>query len=441
LFLFMSIFFYFFLSYVSALECQYKVNETYQEFGNYLFDSNGDYFGEPLILKDFVSEYMNLEGCSPVPSFKIYNQYDFPVNLHIVYTLFHPRINTYYPESERKMESEIEIAPYSEERIDSTCLDIGTNQILEESISYTITGEKELILKKGNRQMQREICKICPSGKQCLNDNSLCNSDNECGSLICNIAGFCGNTKVMTCPNGLMNCNNQSCLYPSIKESGEGYSCVWECKSGSGKSGICERDFRENLIFLVFILIGLGIGLYFIFKSFYKKSWEKEESRIIKEAEEKAEEIISSAKNKLKRLSDEIEKSEKLKTEINSLKRGSIEARKIKKELEETNESIQKERIRQKEEIDNTLEAYGKRYGHRFVLDNKGYIRFAKGFISAGIGGYLHRWIYKNAHGKINDGYEIHHKDFNKFNNEINNLEELTPKEHQDKHLNRHRYT
>jgi len=47
---------------------------------------------------------------------------------------------------------------------------------------------------------------------------------------------------------------------------------------------------------------------------------------------------------------------------------------------------------------------------------------------------YLHRavWVYHN--GEIPKGFEIHHKDHNKANNRIDNLEALTIEEHQTLH-------
>lgn len=42
----------------------------------------------------------------------------------------------------------------------------------------------------------------------------------------------------------------------------------------------------------------------------------------------------------------------------------------------------------------------------------------------------LHNYIWENQNGKIPNGYEIHHKDFNKINNDISNLQLVTPSEH-----------
>lgn len=46
----------------------------------------------------------------------------------------------------------------------------------------------------------------------------------------------------------------------------------------------------------------------------------------------------------------------------------------------------------------------------------------------------LHRAIWKHFKGEIPKGYHIHHIDENKENNDISNLELLSPSEHQKKH-------
>lgn len=46
----------------------------------------------------------------------------------------------------------------------------------------------------------------------------------------------------------------------------------------------------------------------------------------------------------------------------------------------------------------------------------------------------LHRDVWEAHFGLIPDGYAIHHKDHDKENNDISNLELLTPSEHQRRH-------
>lgn len=45
-----------------------------------------------------------------------------------------------------------------------------------------------------------------------------------------------------------------------------------------------------------------------------------------------------------------------------------------------------------------------------------------------------HRWVWENIYGTIPDGMEIHHKDKDKSNNEIENLEIVSRSEHQAIH-------
>lgn len=70
--------------------------------------------------------------------------------------------------------------------------------------------------------------------------------------------------------------------------------------------------------------------------------------------------------------------------------------------------------------------------GYKFKKDkNTGY------YLSGVINGKryrLHRYIYEKYNGTIPKGYDIHHKDHNKDNNEIDNLELLTGKQHKQKH-------
>jgi hypothetical protein len=42
----------------------------------------------------------------------------------------------------------------------------------------------------------------------------------------------------------------------------------------------------------------------------------------------------------------------------------------------------------------------------------------------------LHKFKYENKHGTLLPCFHLHHKDGNKLNNNINNLELLTPQEH-----------
>ena len=60
-----------------------------------------------------------------------------------------------------------------------------------------------------------------------------------------------------------------------------------------------------------------------------------------------------------------------------------------------------------------------------------------RGYLLAGINKkklYVHRIIWMLLKGPIPEGYHVHHIDGNRLNNDINNLECLSPDEHKRKH-------
>lgn len=68
----------------------------------------------------------------------------------------------------------------------------------------------------------------------------------------------------------------------------------------------------------------------------------------------------------------------------------------------------------------------------KFTLGTTGRYFFAR---VKGKSESLHRYKYKKEKGDIPAGWHIHHKDGNCFNNDINNLEAIDPKEHSKLHL------
>lgn len=67
--------------------------------------------------------------------------------------------------------------------------------------------------------------------------------------------------------------------------------------------------------------------------------------------------------------------------------------------------------------------------GYRFRKDKKsGYYLSSKKIGTSRI--RLHRYMWEKYHGKIPKGFEVHHIDENKDNNEIENFELLTKKKH-----------
>ena len=71
--------------------------------------------------------------------------------------------------------------------------------------------------------------------------------------------------------------------------------------------------------------------------------------------------------------------------------------------------------------------------GVRFCLDEKtGYYH---GYLRKGVYDRLHRYIYEFYNGKLPDGYDVHHKDFDKNNNNLSNLVALPKSEHVKIHM------
>lgn len=435
---------------VYALDCQYKDIKDFKQFELGLYDNEGNYVGTPLVFKDFNGGYLNLNGCTP-PSFKIYNPLEFDIKLNLTYYISRSETSPGNP-----IFGELTIPSYSEIEIKGSCPDTG-GWIIQNKSDYIITSPKILSIKNVEVLRQKEICKICPNGKQCLDDNTLCSMDNECGSSICNIAGYCGHEKLVICETyGKLNCKNQTCLMPSTKENGMTYSCEFECKSGYGKNNLCIINPKTTrniaLVFFVFLLLIVAIAAILIQRARGNKiaksiinNAKGKEKEILSKAENKARGIIGEAEKKLGNIDNSIEdKKEQIKDldkRLKSIKDDAKLSHKLKEKLIKTNEDIHELKLNKQKEINELLETYKERYGHEFVLDD-GYIRFAKSWINPfDKGEYFHRWLFESHNNrKVKFGHEIHHKDFNKLNNDIDNLIEVTKEKHKELHLNRYNH-
>ena len=65
--------------------------------------------------------------------------------------------------------------------------------------------------------------------------------------------------------------------------------------------------------------------------------------------------------------------------------------------------------------------------GKTFTLDRTtGYYKHANIF--------MHRYVWEFYNGEIPEGYEIHHKDLNRNNNDIENLECISVSDHRKLH-------
>lgn len=82
--------------------------------------------------------------------------------------------------------------------------------------------------------------------------------------------------------------------------------------------------------------------------------------------------------------------------------------------------------------LDDIMKNKKTKYG-RVGLSLDGYYKVTS-IKEGNCGKYLHRLIYEEEYGKIPDGYHIHHKDGDKLNNNIDNLECLSASNHGKTH-------
>lgn len=68
--------------------------------------------------------------------------------------------------------------------------------------------------------------------------------------------------------------------------------------------------------------------------------------------------------------------------------------------------------------------------GRTGAISKNGYRFFSKGSRGVAQRKYEHHLVWEQAFGSIPEGYEIHHKDGNKLNNSLSNLQLITRSEH-----------
>jgi len=190
-------------------------------------------------------------------------------------------------------------------------------------------------------------------------------------------------------------------------------------------------------IFLVLIFALLAVILIIYIK---RKGIEKLKSRkkILEENIEGSEKItiekatnIEILKSKEKILEENVKS---LNTDISKNQKTNNKLEKNIKDTEGRGIRMKQATDRLRRDTDRMLREYERRYGQPFVLRN-GYICFKHSYSDKKKRGKpFHRWWYKKKKGKIKTGYEIHHKDGDKTNNDINNLEQISIERHEKIH-------
>ena len=409
-----------------AVGCQYPETEDFFESEKALVYPNSETkAGEDLIFLGFT------EG--QIVSFTIQNPNTFDVMVVLNYTIEGTGGGNIQHGKWISVESDTQVTNVCSENGDI----IGNCTFIKESLEYYVSKPK--LMYPGEAQLKKTRT-ICPK----KNDGQPCSTNQECGSKVCNFAGYCGNFTI--CPEGTTNCMDQSCLAPGVKEINETYFCEWECKSGRGKDGICKRGWIPTIVFTIIIIFLVSISVFFVIKIFDKKERDRKKEQSKKEADDKAEEILGNAKQEANKIIKEAQKElvkinrdlDHKRSEKEKLNSKLHKTEEDKKKLIKLNEDIKKLKNKVNNENKELLEGYKEKHGHEFFLDN-GYVRFKKSWRHPDQKGqFFHIWWFEHNHKrKVRLAHQIHHIDFDKKNNDLSNLEELSIYEHKQKHKTR----
>ena len=208
----------------AQITCEYTDYEEYYMNETVLtYELSNKISGKALELSDFTQGNFS--------SFMAYNPNDFEVVAMFKFTV----------EGHGGSDKEfgIRIKPQDYGKVKEICYHQSTwgeCYINQSSIEYFIVKPELMYPKNLNIKKIGEICDI------------PCTKPSECYTGICNIAGFCDTKKIVDCPDGTKNCNDERCIRPSIKEAGEAYLCNWECESGIGMEGVCKWKDKHSCL-------------------------------------------------------------------------------------------------------------------------------------------------------------------------------------------------
>lgn len=242
----------------SSLGCQYQERMDSGKTQQIFYDSSENLINNPLQFVFSDGQAENIGGpCNCKFSFTIKNNFEEKISMKLYY------VST-IGANRHDNSADISLNPYESKTISGELGDMcwASCGIDSGSISYQINSDSEI--KSKIEKILTDVCKQC-NGKDCLNDGQNCSIDSNCGSGVCNIIGICGKDKIVDCPSGFKNCNNQSCLKFNAKKNGEKFSCEFECKSGYGEDGLCQNTVIQEILRYLFILLSLIILLSVIY--------------------------------------------------------------------------------------------------------------------------------------------------------------------------------
>jgi len=213
---------------------------------SYLQDSGGSIFIDPIKTNNFYGQgYSDTPTCKT--SFILENTIGKEVNFEIYYNiLYYDHIGVL---NRIPKELNLSLGPNEDKVISDESGTWGYHNcnIEKNLIKIVYSPSTDLDIKNGKINGQK------------------CSSDSVCGSGICNLRGICGTEKVVECPEGFQNCNNESCLEIGTRKAGEKYSCEFECKTNYGEGGVCKIPTKEKIFKGIYIGIFLLISVFIIY--------------------------------------------------------------------------------------------------------------------------------------------------------------------------------
>lgn len=297
----------------------------------------------------------------------------------------------------------------------------------------------------------------CQSGMGADGTCYECTSNDQC------VRGVC-NTELRQCVeyfNGEYGCElngkdyipceaSHTCVRPSSKKNGEGYSCLNECVSGYGEGGTCRQEPWKKFLFFVSGLLAISI----IFAAaFYKFEFNKKAEQL-EQMSAQYDELDAHLKQKTSEIQKLEKKNSELKkvldTEQNTIRKQLIEEREKNRKEMETLKSEKEELIKHRDELFDEMRT-------PFPCD----VPQLKGkyvYIEPEQGGYvcfynkdndvphsqkpIHQWLAKKfIYQKFPEiypnypyKYQVHHINNNKLDNRIENLVIATGQQHQEVH-------
>jgi len=210
------------------------------------------------------------------------------------------------------------------------------------------------------------------------------------------------------------------------------------------RNEICLPPFSYKYNWLLIISLVVVIGYLGVVGASKLIS---ELTKLTKAKQEEIAKSIEKIDKEIRKKQKEVEMDEKLIQTLQHQKEKEEELEIVKERIKDSTQEIhdlRKKERKEKEKLkEGRLKPFTNKQGYKVIINDHGYEQFAKNLkYPEKEGGLFHRWYarkniyYKNRHKyplHFTD-YEVHHKDNNKRNNDLDNLEILTREEHKQRH-------